>query len=61
MLGCFFQGVYQIDAGQVRSSDLCVTIVEVGADKALVSSYKTAPRLPREVKHLVMEGVFLLQ
>ncbi len=41
-----YKGVYQMDAGEVRSNHLCVTIVEVGADKAVVSSYKTDGQMP---------------
>jgi hypothetical protein len=39
-------GVYQIDAGEVRGNPLCATIVEVFADKAVVSSYKTKGETP---------------
>lgn len=41
-----YNGVYQIDAGEVRGNHLCVTIVEVGADQAVVSSYKTNGKKP---------------
>ncbi len=41
-----YKDVYQIDAGQVRRGDLCITIVEVKADKAMVSSYKTDGEKP---------------
>jgi predicted phosphodiesterase len=41
-----FQGVYQINTGEIRGDHLCVTIVSVDADKAMVSSYETAGEKP---------------
>lgn len=40
-------GVYQIDNGEVRSSPLCVTIVDVTDEKATVKSYQTNGSVPK--------------
>ena len=39
-------GVYQIDNGEVRSSPVCVTLVDVTDDKATIKSYQTNGAVP---------------
>ena len=39
-------GVYQIDNGEVRSSPVCVTIVDVADEKATIKSYQTNGSVP---------------
>lgn len=40
------KGVYQIDSGEVRSSPVCVTIVNVTDDKTTIKSYQTNESVP---------------
>jgi predicted phosphodiesterase len=41
-----YQGVYQINTGEVTDKHMCVTFVEVNADKSMVSSYETQGEKP---------------
>jgi len=51
-------GVYQIDAGEVRANPLCATIVEVFADKAVVSSYKTKGGMPEPGERVCQTTIY---
>jgi predicted phosphodiesterase len=46
------KGVYQIDSGRVSDDNLCVTLVELSDDTAIMSSYKTSGKIPQPKKNV---------
>jgi predicted phosphodiesterase len=54
-------GIYQIDNGEVRNPPLCVTIVDVTAEKAMIKSYKTGGSVPKPEIDSEKKGSLVIQ
>ncbi len=56
-----YDGVYQIDNGEVRNPPVCVTIVDVTDEKATIKSYKTGGSVPKPEINLENKGSLVIQ
>lgn len=56
-----YDGVYQIDNGEVRNPPLCVTLVDVTDEKATIKSYKTGGSVPKPEIDSEKKGSLVIQ